>query len=930
MWRAALLPLLVAAESSSCEGPVGSNALMQVGMSGKVKHEHTMVSLSAFYDEKTMLNISSYPCATTVVLNASFNMNSDCPAACPFHAADKQDKVACSSKCVRPSDCRVLDPTRPVADPEMGACRPASVDGCKVPAIDGSDTCLECHSWFTLREDGTCSGQLQWLGYSFLALILVLLLVIIVWLIDLNIRPATNVEALKVGLDFRTDQKYHQQKQEGEENRQLVPLSSNLCSTAIGGPGLVLHFNFIAAVIVWASLVGVAWVILALVVDDEFLTLGTRDYGTSFKNCILVAWGSETQQRLLPAKLTFMICTYVFTFLGCLIFSVRQLRLFQWLDASRDTMKDFAAHLYGLPFVPGTELLEDEIMSFITAKTGQDVVGVSVAWNYSEQQDFVDDAVMKELQDKEAASGHAQPTPVGNDIAEMGWLRKKFFQFEQAYLIGESEEEAEDSAADRAKKVKKVLQELQSSHHAFVVFQTQAAKEAAVAAGSHGFEFRGKTVYLEETTQEPGGVTWQNFDNSGHMAKLQRAAKGLCFIFCGLFIWATVFYAPYAWAILTFNYDSGRVPGTVYGIAFSLVVTVGNVIMVQICDRVSDFMGFRHKDSRDTFYVMAYLFATLLNVTLDLVTTWFMAYMIMSGLGFRTEDGEALQDVKWLTPQFETYAMQRSLGQNMWEYSFPATFLIPFVAEPLPTIYLPLRLGLLLVRSHAVKAWDAKFWMAAQPLDLGRYADILLNVILTILIFYFPGGYTHWMFFALAGSSIYIYAFDHWRVLRTVPYSMYSTMQVDWWSQAVLAPCVGLLLSSLVFKMNCQDWGYCVNHNWITSLEVGAFFLHTTIHLLLLIYVVPMCGRSTKEMGRSQATYADVAASRPCSWFSANPVHCLRSRYIRNHSPACTYLLNGMEHLLDKNEKIGCYFTATNDVAENEVQKYELSMDMFK
>jgi len=293
----------------------------------------------------------------------------------------------------------------------------------------------------------------------------------------------------------------------------------------------------------------------------------------------------------------------------------------------------------------------------------------------------------------------------------------------------------------------------------------------------------------------------------------------------------------------------------------------------------------------------------LLNVTLDLVTTWFMAYMIMSGLGFRTEDGEALQDVKWLTPQFETYAMQRSLGQNMWEYSFPATFLIPFVAEPLPTIYLPLRLGLLLVRSHAVKAWDAKFWMAAQPLDLGRYADILLNVILTILIFYFPGGYTHWMFFALAGSSIYIYAFDHWRVLRTVPYSMYSTMQVDWWSQAVLAPCVGLLLSSLVFKMNCQDWGYCVNHNWITSLEVGAFFLHTTIHLLLLIYVVPMCGRSTKEMGRSQATYADVAASRPCSWFSANPVHCLRSRYIRNHSPACTYLLNGMEHLLTRTKR---------------------------
>lgn len=48
-------------------------------------------------------------------------------------------------------------------------------------------------------------------------------------------------------------------------------------------------------------------------------------------------------------------------------------------------------------------------------------------------------------------------------------------------------------------------------------------------------------------------------------------------------------------------------------------------------------------------------------------------------------------------------------------------------------------------------------------MDIGRYADILLNIILGILIFYFPGGYTWTLFLGMAASHVWIYLFDYYK-----------------------------------------------------------------------------------------------------------------------------------------------------------------------
>jgi hypothetical protein len=334
--------------------------------------------------------------------------------------------------------------------------------------------------------------------------------------------------------------------------------------------------------------------------------------------------------------------------------------------------------------------------------------------------------------------------------------------------------------------------------------------------------------------------------------------------------------------------------------------------MYEICGRVSDMVGFHYRDNREACYMILYTIACTFNVLLDLVTTYYMVFEISKGLGFRTYDGEKLSDIDEFPDQFETYSMQRLLGENTYDYAFPSTMLIPFLIEPFVTIYVPLKLGILIVRSHPeIVGGAAEEYLAAMPMDMGRYADILLDVVLAVLVLYFPGGWTWQLYFALAGCHVLIYAFDHWKVLRNIPSCTYASMDVDWWSQVMLAPCVGVILSCLVFKANCQGHGFCLEGFALPFACTAVFVLHCVAHILLLVYFVPTFSTNIVGADAETSTYRECASRTACSWFTANPVHCLRSKYTFEDTPACMYFMPGKEHCQQVNEKIGLFFSNT-------------------
>eukprot|EP00438_Fugacium_kawagutii_P025078 Skav209527 [mRNA] locus=scaffold2767:416715:425255:- [translate_table: standard] len=222
-------------------------------------------------------------CNESLTLNQSFEIDGKCPGECPYHAMDQRHGMpSCTASCVVASQCALYNPDAPVPDQEVGTCRGALVDGlgltfkssmsnsskyssflellrnvsrtyknqrskitrqgCHRPKLDGTDTCLECASGYRLTSAGQCELEYLWVLYLLAAFVCCLVLLLLAYLLDLHWRPAINMSGLNYGLGSRSQQKYR------DQNGELWPLSTNLCRTQVGGPGLLLHFNFLAVV----------------------------------------------------------------------------------------------------------------------------------------------------------------------------------------------------------------------------------------------------------------------------------------------------------------------------------------------------------------------------------------------------------------------------------------------------------------------------------------------------------------------------------------------------------------------------------------------------------------------------------------------------------------------------------------------------------
>jgi hypothetical protein len=367
---------------------------------------------------------------------------------------------------------------------------------------------------------------------------------------------------------------------------------------------------------------------------------------------------------------------------------------------------------------------------------------------------------------------------------------------------------------------------------------------------------------------------------------------------------------PYAAALYNFNYDNGAEPPGYYSVIFTIIVCGGNATMYVVCDVCCDIIGLKYKDTKQVTYMLMYLAACMINVFLDMVVTYYTALKIMIGLDFRTYHGTRLSEIETFTEQFETYAMQRVLGANTYAYAWPSTFFLCFVLEPFVTILIPYKIGKVVIRTHTeIQGSLAEIYLMAFEFDLGRYGDIILNVFLGILIFYFPGGYIWTLFFAMAFSHTFIYCFDHYRVLNTIPYIKIVSNEVDFWAQVTMAGCCAVIMMCLVFKANCETYtNYCLQDMALISATGAAGTAHFIVHMILLVYLVPMLDQEVEPENEGM-TFESVAKHESRTWFSVNPVHCLRSQHIHGDKPHCRLVAFGKEHLLEANPKIGCHFT---------------------
>lgn len=933
------------------------------------------------------LRTGGVKCGTTAHADSRSSESRRCPQECPLWAETHRDDYHCDFQCVGASvsACMAVSPHAPIPDQRLGICRSCTVPGCLRCARDGTDTCSECGPAHTLAG-GRCVSNYTHAFYATLATVGVLVAILLWWVVHLVRRPIANEVGLRRGLASRSrakllkaasarakqDEKCRsiseqegtgpqegaEKQEEGAARRRRWPLTTNLLRESVAGPGLMAHFNFQLAVIVWAAAVAAGWALLSAGTDWELLSLGTEEPATPRQSCIIVARGYETQHRLMWAKVCFVFGTYVASSLLAIALGIRQLRNFQAEDVRESTHKDFCARCSGLPRLAGTERVEEELRQAIEAATGQRVVGASVCWDFQEEKWAVMSCLEEELRLRDASltprlvSGRG--TPASDDAVEAptpGCLHRFFSNIEQGFFsppvqrvitkgrsggqrdlrrthLGRDHKNLGSMSEQDFKKLheldpEEVLNKLQTSDTAFVVFEGEEARNAAVraAADGDGLQFRGCTLHLKAASVEPNSLVWQNWEYPNTRVKAFRICVGMGSLFLALLVWVGAFYLPYAMYAVSFNYKYGMEPHFLSSLIFSMVVVAGNAVMYVVCGEISNYISFRTIDSREVCYMMLYTFACVMNVIFDLVVTYLVAYRMMVGINMHTYDGKPLAEVHTFMERFETYAMQRELGEALWSYAFPSTFLLPFLLEPIFTIYLPFQIARLIVRSD--KTFDGAFaetFLESTNMDLSRYGDIMLNVILAVLIFFFPGGYTVQTFAALVLSHVFIYAYDSFRALRCVQTFHFADIHVDWWAQWMLSLPCGLLLACAVLKANCEDSQHCLPGEQLIGLCVAAFLLHVALHTIALVYFVPLFG--LREMPPTKQSYRECGERLASSFFTANPIFCLRSKYVYEHEPPCDFCVPGKEHLMRINHDIGQHF---QDAAAN-VEDYDVSV----
>lgn len=912
-------------------------------------------------------------CGEIMVVTSSSDKYARCPEECPLMVADaKTDRADCDFLCVGNSvaECKANDPRAPVPDLEKGFCRACTINGCHQCSNDGSDTCAVCSGGYRLDlESGRCVSKFRFIFYIIFSVIGVLLALVLAWVIELNCRAITNESGLQRGLEERSRAKLHMPADPDNplEIRRHWPWFTNLCNEEVAGHGILLLFTFQAMVILWGLVLVAAWGGFIVFVDYDLAILGTRSAQSPWENCWVVQWGFETQRRLMWAKLAFCTFAYAFTFAGCILYGIFQLRSTEIMDEEMTTHMDFAAKITGLPEISGKEKVEAELKELIESVTSQTAVGVSVSWDMQDKQSTFLAILENELDERElyAASEpgseveEAVPPSSAPSLKNMFSLRYIFSHVEGIFLSpttqwiitkgrrknfqrtkavksprksarsenaasarqsGRSSVGGEVQVAGRTVMVEQVdtateLASLYTCKEAFVVFNSEEARDKAVEVASTNeaisrLKYRNSQVRLHAATCEPQSVLWGNYHNYHAGKGAFRFGTCVAMVLGALLAWTFLFYLPYLWYAMSFNYAYGQEPGVVEMLSFSIVVMLGNAVMYFVCSAVADRASFKRAGDREVCYFLLYTFACMFNVCLDLYLAYYIAYKQMVGLGMKTYYGTPLRDVKTFPERFETYAMQRELGNVLLEYAFPSTFLLPFLFEPIITIYIPYRLMVCFVRCHPeLTPLDCEAYLENVPMDLSRYADLLLNVMLATLILYFPGGFNLLMFGGLVISHIYIYMFDQYRVLRAIPACNFSKATVDWWAQWMFSIPCGCILSCLVFKSQTerthgQRSGKSMHHSDAHAEErysvfwlcLAVFIGHVVLHTVILRYVIPLFARRGKKA--SEEAYAICSSRIACSWFTSNPIHCLRSTYIYGANPGCDYCIAGKEHLI--------------------------------
>jgi hypothetical protein len=504
------------------------------------------------------------------------------------------------------------------------------------------------------------------------------------------------------------------------------------------------------------------------------------------------------------------------------------------------------------------------------------VVGTSIAFDYFDQKDRIDEALeywLYTLDKKTNRPDDVAQKAVNQDGKRINKGTQTMVARDTLDMVAEHDEVSHDSIfADKLlMNVLGVredpLTRLSGSGTAFVVFESSIARDAFIGLASKRSlssipGYPNNRIVAAKAPCEPVNVVWHNFSVWYHFP--HKIALGVILMLCMIFMWVSL-YLPYVALYVDVIMIPGVQPSTIMDGALGLVIALGNFLLSCVIELVTSWAGFVYKPNRDQVVLSLAFLGTFLNTASDLCMIAIIA------------QGTVFQDAfSGKSTGYDTAIAQKLFSLIVPGYLFTPYFVIVFADH-----FLPRWLAQQLVRTHrripphrAIQAVQFRAWDIVW-----RYADILNNTTICIVPLFFTSPYGWRVMIWLCIFFVFIYIIDRELLLKhTMPtiYDTYSLSHafVHWWNVPT-----GLLAALVAF------WGYKAQAGMFRNPYLGLAFV--VAHALIYSCVVEACFLRLGHM-RSQThlmRYSEAADSlrqhhRHWDFFNCNPVYCLRTRLL--------------------------------------------------
>lgn len=830
----------------------------------------------------------------------------------------------CDFQCVTEDMCGEENPLLSYGDRDTWRCGACTAPACQKCGSTAKE-CSVCQEGYILDGKVCLSPDRRfWWGVYFLLFCIVG--AVISYLVDLAMRPVVNPKALEHGLKYRS-----QAKMRAEGTSQLLSVrKTNLRRFYDAGIGVTLHFRWQYLVILYAAACFVFLYLVAVYFGKRpaLMKAGPLD-SKSYDACNYNVEGQLKQIAEMETVYFFVtFALYILTTVASFWITIQQRRFCVAQMEQSITMQDYALRADGLPRQSGTENVEYDLKHAFeeTLKpiAGTEVIGVSVCWDYTKEEEQVQEQVtyevdQEEIRLEELEQGHV--TPREGEVVSKGLWKYSLRNLDAIFGVGGEEEEDHVHPKERSEaELNALCQVLRSSGCAYVVFGTECQRDRILAHFQNkDCVVLGKKITLNKPTNEPDTVLWQNFGVLPSAVLMNMVLGAICLTFA-LGLLDIFFYFPSVAYFLSVSDVNGMTQGGMQGTLLGLLVVICNQIIYAIIGKIADKCGFRGHDSHQTFYVVGYTFAVFVNTIIDLMVILLLAQ------GYSVEQAMEMQVASDSTLSTKSIAENPSLQKAIYEqyiaYIFPSCLLLPYILEPIGSGFLFLLMQWIVRSRREVSEKEAEAKLACPPFDLARYGDILINVMLCVGTMAFTYRDLWKIFFCLTISLMWIYFWDSVRFLRFSSRGSFVSGDLDetaCWLSA--APCA-ILAGCLVFRAYAQKSGdgygfmesifkevghhaggitnMLITRDTIPVVMFCAMAFHMFVHYQVLKRYLPEWTKVHVEHDL-EVPYEEKAQEIACNWFNANPMYCLRSKYFYKHSTPCMNFSIGKEHILKVN-----------------------------